>query len=160
MSYMYFLEYTRIEVSTFKSQLVQHMDSVEKIIAKRALQKREYDIRKAMRQVTKKNDESNISGNDTDADDADIRPSYDKEPMAENVVKNDFVVDIYLSRSMFELNGRDGSDSDLEDDLFDYFSEEDSDTASVDHFSDDVRSLAKDHDFIGDQFPIHDPSIK
>nr|GEX71052.1 hypothetical protein [Tanacetum cinerariifolium] len=175
MSYMYFLEYTRIEVPTFKSQLVQHIYSVEKIIAERALQKREYDIRKAMRHVTEKNDESNISGNDTDANDVDIRPSYDKESMAEwfkvlnsdaqlkecvECGKNDFVVDIYLSRSVFELNGRDGSDSDLEDDLFDYFSEEDSDTASVDHFSDDVRPLAKDHDFVGDQFPIYDPSIK
>ncbi|GJW95120.1 hypothetical protein Tco_0174792 [Tanacetum coccineum] len=39
--------------------------------------------------------------------------------------------------SVFELNRGDGSDSDLEDDLFDYFSEEDSDTASVDHLSDD-----------------------
>ncbi|GJR15097.1 hypothetical protein Tco_0797749 [Tanacetum coccineum] len=28
-------------------------------------------------------DESNMSGNDTDADDADIRPIYDEEPMAE-----------------------------------------------------------------------------
>nr|GFB27047.1 hypothetical protein [Tanacetum cinerariifolium] len=28
-------------------------------------------------------DDSSRSGNDTDADDADIRPIYDKEPMAE-----------------------------------------------------------------------------
>ncbi|GJT76352.1 transposase, MuDR, plant [Tanacetum coccineum] len=73
--------------------------------------------------------------------------------------------------SVFELNGGDGSDSDLEDDLFDYFSEEDSDTASVDHLiysaldreeyvDTYIRPLAEDHDFVGDQFPIHDPSIK
>nr|GEZ07315.1 hypothetical protein [Tanacetum cinerariifolium] len=122
-----------------------------------------------------------------------------------NMVKNDFVVDIYLSNSVFELNGRDGSNSDLEDDLFDYFSEDDSDTASVDHLYNgeeevfeirtqktapkprqkpskmfdatfltriyfaldreeyvdtNVRPLAEDRDFVSDQFPIHDPSIK
>ncbi|GJU33170.1 hypothetical protein Tco_1176759 [Tanacetum coccineum] len=99
--------------------------------------------------------------------------------------------------------GGDGSDSDLEDDLFDYFSEEDNDTAFVDYLSDgeeevfeiitqkiapkprqkpskmfdatfltriyfaldkeeyvdtDLRPLAEDHDFVGDQFPIYDPS--
>ncbi|GJU03902.1 (R)-mandelonitrile lyase-like protein [Tanacetum coccineum] len=107
--------------------------------------------------------------------------------------------------SMFELNEADGSDSDLEDDLFDYFSEDNSDTTFVDHLYDgkeevfeirtqkaapkprqkpskmfditfltriysaldmeeyvdtDVRPLAEDHDIVGDQFPIHDPSIK
>ncbi|GKD85952.1 hypothetical protein Tco_1357106, partial [Tanacetum coccineum] len=45
--------------------------------------------------------------------------------------------------SVFELNGGDGSDSDLEDDLFDYFSEEDSDTASVDHLSNGEEEVFK-----------------
>ncbi|GKC42575.1 (R)-mandelonitrile lyase-like protein [Tanacetum coccineum] len=107
--------------------------------------------------------------------------------------------------SMFELNEADGSDSDLEDDLFDYFSEDNSDTTFVDHLYDgkeevfeirtqktapkprqkpskmfditfltriysaldmeeyvdtDVRPLEENHDIVGDQFPIHDPSIK
>ncbi|GJS07029.1 hypothetical protein Tco_0363825 [Tanacetum coccineum] len=44
---------------------------------------------------------------------------------------------------VFELNGGDGSDSDLEDDLFDYISEEDSDTASVDHLSDGEEEVSK-----------------
>nr|GEY43909.1 hypothetical protein [Tanacetum cinerariifolium] len=52
-----------------------------------------------------------------------------------NVVKNGCVVHINLSSSVFELNEADGSDSDLEDDRYDYFSEDDSDIASVDHFS-------------------------
>nr|GFA09055.1 hypothetical protein [Tanacetum cinerariifolium] len=47
----------------------------------------------------------------------------------ENVVK-------MILLCVFELNEADGSDNDLEDDLFDYFSEDDSDTGSVDHLSD------------------------
>nr|GEW87026.1 cellulose synthase [Tanacetum cinerariifolium] len=41
-----------------------------------------------------------------------------------------------LLSSVFELNEAGGSASDLEDDRYDYFSEDDSDIASVDHFSD------------------------
>ncbi|GJZ97507.1 hypothetical protein Tco_0669960, partial [Tanacetum coccineum] len=45
--------------------------------------------------------------------------------------------------SMFKLNESNGSDSDLEDDLNYCFSEDDSDTASVDHFSDDEEEVFK-----------------
>ncbi|GJT96911.1 hypothetical protein Tco_1092429 [Tanacetum coccineum] len=146
-----------------------------------------------------------LSGKDLDSGLRCLNSDAQLKECVECGKKNDFVVDIYLSSSVFELNGGDGSDSDLEDDLFDYFSEEDSDTASVDHLSDgeeevfeirtqkiapkprqkpskmfdatfltriystldreeyvdtEVRPLAEDHDHVGDQFPIHDPSIK
>ncbi|GJU68115.1 hypothetical protein Tco_1254374 [Tanacetum coccineum] len=55
--------------------------------------------------------------------------------------KNDCVVHINLSSSVFELNEADGSDSDLEDDFYDYFSEDDSDTAFVDHFSNGEKEV-------------------
>nr|GEU85876.1 hypothetical protein [Tanacetum cinerariifolium] len=85
------------------------MESVKKSIDKRALHKREYDnwVNERQMQTTeekvdtskaldaslvdtessrtesKEQDISSSSGNDAHADDADIRPIYDKEPMAE-----------------------------------------------------------------------------
>ncbi|GJR77167.1 hypothetical protein Tco_0089532 [Tanacetum coccineum] len=85
------------------------MGNVKKSVAERTCHKRQYDRRVNKRQmqtqeskidtgkpvdadlvVTKSSgtesevqDESNRSGNDTDTDDADIRPIYDEEPMAE-----------------------------------------------------------------------------
>ncbi|GKE36008.1 hypothetical protein Tco_1455330 [Tanacetum coccineum] len=49
------------------------MESVKKSIDKRALHKRKYDNR----------DTSSRPGDDADADNADIKPVYDEEPMAE-----------------------------------------------------------------------------
>ncbi|GJS90713.1 gag-pol polyprotein [Tanacetum coccineum] len=54
--WVYFAEYTGIEVKHFRDTLLQHMEV---------------------------QDDSSKSRNDTDADDADIRPIYDEEPMAE-----------------------------------------------------------------------------
>ncbi|GJV04676.1 hypothetical protein Tco_1338245 [Tanacetum coccineum] len=85
------------------------MESVKKSIDKRALHKREYDSRVNERQMqtteekvdtskaldaslvdtessrteSEKQDTSNNSGNDVDADDADIKPVYDEKSMAE-----------------------------------------------------------------------------
>ncbi|GJT78492.1 hypothetical protein Tco_1045217 [Tanacetum coccineum] len=63
----YFVEYTRIEVKYFRDTLLQHMGNVKKSVAER----------------TQVQDDSSRSGNDTDADNADTRPIYDEEPMAE-----------------------------------------------------------------------------
>nr|GEY56884.1 hypothetical protein [Tanacetum cinerariifolium] len=97
------------------------MESVKKSIDERALHKREYDTRVNERQMqtnegkvdtsnaldaslvdTKssgtgsgKKDTSSSSGNDVDADDADIKPVYDEEPMAE-------IINSYNSISMTE----------------------------------------------------------
>ncbi|GJW53217.1 hypothetical protein Tco_0097302 [Tanacetum coccineum] len=99
----------RSMVQQFHDTLIQHMESVKKSDDERALHKKEYDCRVNGRQmqtkqgkvdtskaldaslvVTKsrgmeseKQDTSSRSGNDIDTDDANIRPSYDEEPMAE-----------------------------------------------------------------------------
>ncbi|GJS13140.1 hypothetical protein Tco_0407612 [Tanacetum coccineum] len=109
MTRKYFLEYTRIEVQQFRDTLIQHMESVKKSIDERALHKREYDNRVNERQMQtkegkfdtskaldasladlessgaefKKQDTSSRSGINANVDDADIKPVYDEEPMAE-----------------------------------------------------------------------------
>ncbi|GJV20216.1 hypothetical protein Tco_1369236 [Tanacetum coccineum] len=85
------------------------MGNVKKSVAERTRHQRQYDRRVNKRQIqtqeskigmgkavdadlvitessgteSEVQDDSNRSGNDTDADDADIRPIYDEEPMAE-----------------------------------------------------------------------------
>ncbi|GJU26787.1 hypothetical protein Tco_1165408 [Tanacetum coccineum] len=105
----YFVEYAGIEVKHFKDTLFQHMGNVKKSVAERTRHQRQYDRRVNKRQMqtqeskidmgkaidadlvviessrtkSEVQDDSSRSGNDTDADDADIRPIYDEEPMAE-----------------------------------------------------------------------------
>ncbi|GKD01393.1 hypothetical protein Tco_1171667 [Tanacetum coccineum] len=76
--YKYFVEYTRIEVKHFRDTLLQHMGNVKKSVAERTHHQRQYDRRVNKRQV-----QTQESGNDTDADDADTRPIFDEEPMTE-----------------------------------------------------------------------------
>nr|GEX53944.1 hypothetical protein [Tanacetum cinerariifolium] len=108
MTRNYFLQCTQLKIPKFHDTLIQHIESVKKSIDKRALHKRDYDswVNKRHMQITeekvdtskaldaslvdtessgtksKEQDTSNRSGNDAHADDADIRPIYDKEPMA------------------------------------------------------------------------------
>ncbi|GJV97327.1 hypothetical protein Tco_1548904 [Tanacetum coccineum] len=105
----YFVEYTGIEVKHFKDILLQHMGNVKKSVAERTRHQRQYDRRVNKRQLqtqeskidtgkavdadlvviessgtkSEVQDDSSRSGNDTNADDAYIRPIYDEEPMAE-----------------------------------------------------------------------------
>nr|GEW60931.1 hypothetical protein [Tanacetum cinerariifolium] len=72
MANKYFTEYTGIEVKQFRETLLQHMSNVKKSVAERTRHQRQYDRR----------DTSSRSGNDTDNDDAKIRPIYDEEPVA------------------------------------------------------------------------------
>ncbi|GJR56571.1 hypothetical protein Tco_1407092 [Tanacetum coccineum] len=109
MTRNYFLEYTRLDIPEFRDTLIQNMDYVKKSIEKRVLHKMEYDSRvnERLMQTTedkvdsskaldaslvdtessgttlKEQDTSSRSGNDAHVDDADIRPIYDEEPMAE-----------------------------------------------------------------------------
>ncbi|GJU31054.1 hypothetical protein Tco_1174643 [Tanacetum coccineum] len=69
MTDTYFVEYTGLEVQHFRDTLLQHLGNVKKSVAERT--------------HSTVQDDSSRSGNDTDADDADIRPIYDEEPMAE-----------------------------------------------------------------------------
>nr|GEW65109.1 hypothetical protein [Tanacetum cinerariifolium] len=109
MTRNYFIQYTQLAIPEFRDTLIQHMESVKKSIDERALHKREYDswVNERQMQTTKEKintskaldaglvdtkssgteskeqDTSRRSGNDAHADDADIRPIYDEEPMAE-----------------------------------------------------------------------------
>ncbi|GJV88404.1 hypothetical protein Tco_1532342 [Tanacetum coccineum] len=109
MTDTYFVEYTGLEVQHFKDTLLQHLSNVKKSVAERTRHQRQYERRVNKRQMQTQEskidtgkaldadlvdtesirtdstvqDDSSRSGNDTDADDADIRPIYDEEPMAE-----------------------------------------------------------------------------
>ncbi|GJS19203.1 retrovirus-related pol polyprotein from transposon TNT 1-94 [Tanacetum coccineum] len=109
MTCNYFLQYTQLAIPEFRDTLIQHMESVKKSIDERAQHKREYDSWVNERQIqttedkvdtgkavdaslvntesigteSKEQDTSSRSGNDAHADDADIRPIYDEEPMVE-----------------------------------------------------------------------------
>nr|GEV48590.1 hypothetical protein [Tanacetum cinerariifolium] len=101
--------YTQLAILEFRDTLIQHMESVKKSIDERAQHKREYDIWVNERQMqtteeevdtskaldaslvdiessgteSKEQDTSSRLGNDAHDYDADIRPIYDEEPMAE-----------------------------------------------------------------------------
>ncbi|GJU09356.1 hypothetical protein Tco_1131752, partial [Tanacetum coccineum] len=109
MTDKYFVEYTGIKVKQFRETLLQHMGNVIKSVAERTRHQRQYDRRVDKRQMqtheskidtgkvveadlvvtessrteSKVKYGSNRSGNDTDSDDAYIKPIYDEEPMAE-----------------------------------------------------------------------------
>ncbi|GJT37933.1 hypothetical protein Tco_0937798 [Tanacetum coccineum] len=109
MTDTYFVEYTRLEVQHFRDTLLQNLGNVKKSVAERTRHQRQYERRVNKRQMQTQEskidtgkaldadlvdtesirtdstvqDDSSRSGNDTDADDADIRPIYDEEPMAE-----------------------------------------------------------------------------
>ncbi|GJV15709.1 hypothetical protein Tco_1361032 [Tanacetum coccineum] len=109
MTCNYFLQYTQLEILEFRDTQIQHMESVKKLIDERAKHKQEYHswVNERQMQTTedkvdsgkaldaslvdtessgtalKEQDTSSRSRNDAHADDADIRPIYDEEPMAE-----------------------------------------------------------------------------
>ncbi|GKD88047.1 hypothetical protein Tco_1359201, partial [Tanacetum coccineum] len=87
MTRNYFLQYTQLEIPEFR-------DSVTQWVNERQMQTTEdkVDSSKALDALVdtensgtelKEHDTSSRSGNDAHADDADIRPIYDEEPMAE-----------------------------------------------------------------------------
>ncbi|GKE01330.1 hypothetical protein Tco_1389313, partial [Tanacetum coccineum] len=100
-----FSAYTRIKAKDFRDTLLKHMSFVKKSIAERARHQRHYDKRvnkgqlltqeckvdmgvdsvvtKSSGTKLKKHDTSSRSGNDTHAEDTDIKPVNEKEPMAE-----------------------------------------------------------------------------
>ncbi|GKD06349.1 hypothetical protein Tco_1181323, partial [Tanacetum coccineum] len=77
MTRNYFLQYTQLAILEFRDTLIQYMESVKKSIDERAKHKEDNGTR------LKVQDTSSRSGNDAHADDADIRPIHDEEPMAE-----------------------------------------------------------------------------
>nr|GEV45370.1 hypothetical protein [Tanacetum cinerariifolium] len=111
MTRSYFIQYNQHAILEFRDRLIQHLESVKKSIDERVRVqlKREYDswvnerqmqsteekidISKALdassvdtkcsRIESKEQDTSSRSENDAHDDNADIRPIYDEEPMAE-----------------------------------------------------------------------------
>ncbi|GKA32838.1 hypothetical protein Tco_0719205 [Tanacetum coccineum] len=105
----YFVEYTGIEVKQFKDTLLQHISNIKKSVAERTRHQRQYDRRVNKREMqtqesivntdkaldtslvvikssgteSEVQDTSSRPRNDTDTNNADIRPIYDEEPMAE-----------------------------------------------------------------------------
>ncbi|GJX08956.1 hypothetical protein Tco_0198815 [Tanacetum coccineum] len=79
MTRNYFLQYTQLAIPEFHDTLIQHMESVKKSIDERAQHKREYDswVNERQMQTTEEKVDS------SKALDANIRPIYDEEPMAE-----------------------------------------------------------------------------
>ncbi|GKF66098.1 hypothetical protein Tco_0192615 [Tanacetum coccineum] len=113
-----FSEYTRIEAKYFRDKLLKHMSSVKKSITERACHQRQYDRRVNETQMQKqegevnrgkaldanlvvtessgteleKHNTSSRSGNDTHAEDADIKLVNDKEPMDEVQITDEYHV--------------------------------------------------------------------
>ncbi|GKF50917.1 hypothetical protein Tco_0147384, partial [Tanacetum coccineum] len=81
MAKKYFVQYTRFEVKQFRETLLQQMSNVKKSVAERTRHQRQYDRSSGTKSELQ--DTSSRSGNDTDADEVDIRLIYDEEPMAE-----------------------------------------------------------------------------
>nr|GEY19149.1 G-protein beta WD-40 repeat-containing protein [Tanacetum cinerariifolium] len=108
MTRSYFIQYTQQAIPEFRDILIQHLESVKKLIDERAQHKKEYDswVNEKQMQTTeekvdtskaldarsvdtessrmelKEQDTSSRSGNDAHDDGADIRPIYNEEPMA------------------------------------------------------------------------------
>ncbi|GJX22277.1 hypothetical protein Tco_0226722 [Tanacetum coccineum] len=90
MTDTYFVEYTGIEV---KKHFREYTTPTPGLMLRNAAQEIKIDMGKALdadlvdtesiKTDSTVQDDSSRSGNDTDADDADIRPIYDEEPMAE-----------------------------------------------------------------------------
>ncbi|GJR10358.1 hypothetical protein Tco_0793010 [Tanacetum coccineum] len=86
MTRNYFLQYTQLEIPEFRDILMHHMESIKKSIDERALHKRYYDTRVNERHMqTTKGKVDTYKALDASLVDieSNIRPIYDKEPMAE-----------------------------------------------------------------------------
>nr|GEU28889.1 hypothetical protein [Tanacetum cinerariifolium] len=109
MTHSYFIQYTQQAILEFCDTLIQHFESVKKSIDEKSQHKKEYDswVNERQMQTTeekvdmskaldvslvdkessmtesKEQDTCSRSGNNTHADDADIRPIYNEEPMTE-----------------------------------------------------------------------------
>nr|GEX29780.1 hypothetical protein [Tanacetum cinerariifolium] len=85
MTHNYFIQYTGQAIPEFLDTLIQHLEFVKKTIDERVQPKREHDswVNERKMQTTEEKDTSSRSGNDAHNDDADTRPIYDEELMAE-----------------------------------------------------------------------------
>ncbi|GJU71135.1 hypothetical protein Tco_1262540 [Tanacetum coccineum] len=91
MTDKYFAKYTGIKVKQFRDALIQHMGNVKKS--------------ESSGTEFRKKDTSSMLGNDTDTDNADIRPIYDEEPMTKTYK------DLYDSIKKTRVQTKDHNDS-------------------------------------------------
>ncbi|GKC93812.1 hypothetical protein Tco_1159254 [Tanacetum coccineum] len=97
MTRNYFLQYTQLEIPEFCDILIQHVESITegKVDTSKALDASLVDTESSGTE-SKEQDTSSRSGNDAHADDADIRPIYDEEPMAE--VQTTAEINVFATR--------------------------------------------------------------
>ncbi|GKB46657.1 hypothetical protein Tco_0897410 [Tanacetum coccineum] len=83
--WVYFVEYTGIEVKQFRDTLLQYMGNVKKSVAERTCKALDADlvVTESSGTESEVQDDNNRSRNDTDDDDAYIKSIYDEEPMVE-----------------------------------------------------------------------------
>ncbi|GJY25122.1 hypothetical protein Tco_0399848 [Tanacetum coccineum] len=86
MIHNYFQQYTQLAIPEFCDTLIQHMESIQttegKVDTGKAVDASLVNT-ESIGTESKEQDTSSRSRNDAHADDADIRPIYDEEPMAE-----------------------------------------------------------------------------
>ncbi|GJS12003.1 hypothetical protein Tco_0368799 [Tanacetum coccineum] len=98
----YFVEYTGIEVKHFKDTLLRQMGNVKKSVAERTLDNG-LVVMESNGTESEVQDDSSRSRNDTDANDADIKPIYDEEPMAK--IQEKFFAIAALKNDLRKLEG-------------------------------------------------------
>nr|GEZ87091.1 hypothetical protein [Tanacetum cinerariifolium] len=82
----YFIQYTGQAIPEFCDTLIQHLESVKKLIDERVQLKREYDSwvnERQMQTIEEKVDTSKALDASSVDTECNIRPTYDEEPMAE-----------------------------------------------------------------------------
>ncbi|GJS99500.1 hypothetical protein Tco_0820670 [Tanacetum coccineum] len=97
----YFLQYTQLEIPEFHDTLIHHMESMqiieEKVNTCKALDASLVNTTSSGTESVEQ-DTSSRSGNDAYANDTDIRPIYDEEPMAETTNRNKPVEQISVAK--------------------------------------------------------------
>ncbi|GJV97414.1 hypothetical protein Tco_1548991 [Tanacetum coccineum] len=87
MTCNYFLQYTQLSIPEFRDTLIQHVESITegKVGTGKALDASLVNT-ESNGTKSKEQDTSSRSRDDAHDDDADIRPLYDEEPMAEGII--------------------------------------------------------------------------
>ncbi|GKB19205.1 zf-CCHC domain-containing protein [Tanacetum coccineum] len=88
-----------IDIPEFRVTLIQHTESVKKLIGERAQHKMDSVIIESNGTESKEQDTISRLGNDAHVDDADIRPIYNEEPMAE------VISEVHGTRSILSEEG-------------------------------------------------------
>nr|GEU44981.1 ribonuclease H-like domain-containing protein [Tanacetum cinerariifolium] len=141
MTRSYFKQYTQQAIPEFHDTLIQYLESVKNSIDERAQDKREYDncVNERQMQTT----EESRSGNDAHADDADIRPIYDEEPMAE--VQTTAEINVFVIGQQYTMQPEFNNEGEVDQNAKDWqqsqFLKEKSNEAKVKHDIDVLETI-------------------